>query len=190
MLPLRNPLRTELLRPHRIKLPLRIFDPLIFGPSSESPARKEYQAGVANYHAGKHDEAKQNFDDALNALLSSNLDVRSDDRLQKEFDRIVKGVNELYPGGTAADDQSQKPRHKKPQQKSEPAPIDITNGNHGVLRRRCRHRGQGPGGNQEHPLRPAADDDRPGRRLHHLLLGPRTRRLRARLLPAPAATTT
>jgi membrane-bound lytic murein transglycosylase D len=87
-------------------------------------AEREYQEGVANYHAGNSDSAKQNFDDALNALLSSNLDVRSDDRLQKEFDHIVEGVNELYPGGPAADsDQSQ-----EAQQKSEPAPIDITNG--------------------------------------------------------------
>ena len=86
-------------------------------------AEKEYQAGLANYQAGQHEEAKQNFDNALNALLSSNLDVRSDDRLQKEFDHIVQGVNELYPGGPSTDsDQSQ-----EAQQKSEPAPIDVTN---------------------------------------------------------------
>jgi membrane-bound lytic murein transglycosylase D len=87
-------------------------------------AEKEYQAGLANYQAGKHDDAKLNFDNALNALLSSNLDIRSDDRLQKEFDHIVQGVNELYPGGPAASD-SEAPQEA--QQKSEPAPIDITN---------------------------------------------------------------
>lgn len=86
-------------------------------------AEKEYQTGLTNYHAGKQDEARQNFDDALNALLTSNYDVRSDDRLGKEFERIVQGVNELYPGGTAEADASQ-----EPQQKSEPAPIDVTNG--------------------------------------------------------------
>jgi membrane-bound lytic murein transglycosylase D len=85
-------------------------------------AEKEYQAGLANQQAGKTDEAKQNFDNALNALLSSNLDVRSDERLEKEFDRVVAGVNKLYPGGTAADAGSQ-----DAQQKSEPAPIDTTN---------------------------------------------------------------
>src|ERR1035438_7569850 len=83
-------------------------------------AEKEYQAGLANHQAGKTDDAKQNFDNALNALLSSNLDIRSDDRLQEEFDRIVAGVNQLYPGGTATDSDTQ--------QKSEPAPIDETNG--------------------------------------------------------------
>ena len=87
-------------------------------------AENEYQAGLVNYHNGKVDEARQNFDQALNALLSSNVDVRSDDRLEKEFDRIVQGVNELYPGGTAADAETP----QDAQQKSEPAPIDETNG--------------------------------------------------------------
>jgi membrane-bound lytic murein transglycosylase D len=82
---------------------------------------KEYQAGLATYQAGKKEEAKQHFDSAFNTLLESNLDVRSDARLQKEFDRVVDGVNQLNLGvsQTAGNDQ---------QQKSEPAPIDETNG--------------------------------------------------------------
>jgi len=102
------------------------------GPPASDPvadliatAEKEYQAGLANYHAGKTEDAKHNFDNALNALLGSNLDVRSDDRLRKEFDRVVQGVDELYPGGTAA---SSETAQQEPQQKSEPAPIDETNG--------------------------------------------------------------
>jgi len=86
-------------------------------------AESDYQTGLANYHAGKTDDAKHNFDNALNSLLSSNFDVRSDERLQKEFDRIVQGVNELYPGGTAQEAEAA----QEPQQKSEPAPIDTTN---------------------------------------------------------------
>jgi len=85
-------------------------------------AEKEYQAGLANQQAGKIEEARKNFDNALDALLSSKVDIRSDDRLQKEFDRIVAGVNDLYPGGTNAEAETQE------QQKSEPAPIDETNG--------------------------------------------------------------
>jgi len=85
---------------------------------------KEYQTGLTNYQAGKTDDAKQNFDNALNALLGSDLDIRSDDRLQKEFDHVVEGVNQLYPGGTSADSGSP----QDAQQKSEPAPIDETNG--------------------------------------------------------------
>jgi membrane-bound lytic murein transglycosylase D len=52
-------------------------------------------------------------------LLESNLDIRSDNRLEKEFDRIVEGVNHLELGSLASDSEAQK---------SEPAPIDETNG--------------------------------------------------------------
>jgi membrane-bound lytic murein transglycosylase D len=86
-------------------------------------AESEYQAGLANYHAGKAEDAKHNFDNALNALLSSSFDIRSDVRLQKEFDRVVQGVNDAYPGGTSQEAEA----GQEPQQKSEPAPIDTTN---------------------------------------------------------------
>ena len=86
-------------------------------------AENEYQAGLTNYRAGKAEEAKHNFDNAVNSLLSSNFDVRSDERLQKEFDRIVQGVNDIYPGGTSQEAEA----GQEPQQKSEPAPIDTTN---------------------------------------------------------------
>jgi membrane-bound lytic murein transglycosylase D len=82
---------------------------------------KDYQAGLDAYKAGQTDAAKQDFDKAINALLESNLDIRSDDRLQQEFDRIVAGVNglDLTSLGYASDSDAQK---------SEPAPIDETNG--------------------------------------------------------------
>jgi membrane-bound lytic murein transglycosylase D len=82
---------------------------------------KDYQAGLDAYHAGQTDAAKQHFDHAFNALLGSHLDVHTDDRLEKEFNRIVEGVNQLDLGslGMASDSDAQK---------SEPAPIDETNG--------------------------------------------------------------
>ena len=86
---------------------------------------KQYQAGLANFQAGNTDQAKQNFDNAMNAMLGSSFDIRTDARLEKEFDRVVQGVDALYPGGTGSDlsgDDAQE------QQKSEPAPIDETNG--------------------------------------------------------------
>src|SRR6516164_4376680 len=46
---------------------------------------REYQAGQDNYRAGHLEAAKQNFDRAFNLLLGSNLDVRSDERLEQEF---------------------------------------------------------------------------------------------------------
>jgi membrane-bound lytic murein transglycosylase D len=80
---------------------------------------KDFQAGLDAYQAGQTDAASQDFDKAFNALLESNLDVRSDDRLEKEFDRIVEGVNHLDLGSLESDSKTQK---------SEPAPIDETNG--------------------------------------------------------------
>ncbi len=79
----------------------------------------DFQAGLDAYQAGQTDTAKQDFDRAFNALLESNLDIRSDNRLEKEFDRIVEGVNHLELGSLASDSEAQK---------SEPAPIDETNG--------------------------------------------------------------
>ena len=81
---------------------------------------KQYQAGLDAYHAGQTEAAKQDFDHAFNALLESKVDVHSDDRLEKEFNRIVEGVNHLDLGslGMASDSEAQK---------SEPAPIDETN---------------------------------------------------------------
>lgn len=86
-----------------------------------SRVEKEYQAGLTTYQGGDSDGAKQHFDSAFNALLDSNFDVRSDVRLQNEFDRIVNGVDQLNLGGNQTADADQ-------QQKSEPAPIDETNG--------------------------------------------------------------
>jgi membrane-bound lytic murein transglycosylase D len=108
-------------------------------PASSDPVgdlvavvEKEYQAGLANYHAGNTDAAKKNFDNAFNALLGSNLDVRSDDRLQKEFDRVVAGVDQLgldgVGGNSGSDAANSSPADADSQQKSEPAPIDVTNG--------------------------------------------------------------
>src|SRR5271156_2400838 len=90
-------------------------------PVSDLIARveKDYQAGLDAYQAGQTDSAKQDFDRAFNSLLESNLDIRSDDRLQKEFDRIGEGGNQLNLGTLVPDSDAQK---------SEPAPIDETNG--------------------------------------------------------------
>src|ERR1700690_644254 len=81
---------------------------------------KEYETGEDNYQAGHLEAAKENFDRAFNLLLGSSLDVRSDDRLQQEFDRILDGVNGLELQALQEGDGFT-------QQKSEPAPIDEAN---------------------------------------------------------------
>src|SRR5438876_8743503 len=96
------------------------------GPQSDSVSElivqveKEYQAGKDNYQAGHLEAAKQNFDRAFNLLMGSNLDIRSDVRLQHEFDRILDGVNGLELVALQEGDGAT-------EQKSEPAPIDEAN---------------------------------------------------------------
>jgi membrane-bound lytic murein transglycosylase D len=84
---------------------------------------KEYQAGQENYQAGHLEAAKQNFDSAFNLLLGSGFDLRSstsDDRLERELDRILDGINALELAALQQGDGFA-------EQKSEPAPIDEAN---------------------------------------------------------------
>src|ERR1019366_5260280 len=83
---------------------------------------KEYQSGQDNYHAGHLEAAKQNFDSGFNQLLGSGFDLRSssDDRLERELDRLLDGVNTLELAALQQGDGFA-------EQKSEPAPIDEAN---------------------------------------------------------------
>ena len=81
---------------------------------------KEYQTGQDDYKAGHLEAAKQDFDRAFNLLLESQLDIRSDDRLQREFDHVLDGVNGLELEALQQGDGFT-------EQKSEPAPIDEAN---------------------------------------------------------------
>jgi membrane-bound lytic murein transglycosylase D len=81
---------------------------------------KEYQAGEDNYKADHLEAAKQNFDRAFNLLLESPLEIRSDERLQSEFDRLLDRVNGLELEALQQGDGFT-------EQKSEPAPIDEAN---------------------------------------------------------------
>ncbi len=83
-------------------------------------AEQEYAAGQADYKAGHLEAAKANFDRAFNTLLSSNLDLRNDERLEREFDKIVEAVHELEMTALRQGDGFSEPR-------SEPAPIDEAN---------------------------------------------------------------
>jgi membrane-bound lytic murein transglycosylase D len=54
-----------------------------------------YTRGEANYRKGKLLDAKAEFDRAVDLMLSSGIDIKSDEELQAEFDRIVDAVNAL-----------------------------------------------------------------------------------------------
>jgi membrane-bound lytic murein transglycosylase D len=54
-----------------------------------------YARGEADYHKGRLPEAKQEFDQSVDLMLASGIDIKNDAELQEEFDRIVDGVNAL-----------------------------------------------------------------------------------------------
>jgi peptidoglycan lytic transglycosylase D len=83
-------------------------------------AEKQYADGQADYQSGHLEAAKAEFDDAFNTLLSSDLDVHSDERLEREFDKIVEAVHELEMVALKQGDGFA-------EQRSEPAPIDEAN---------------------------------------------------------------
>ena len=119
-----------------------------------------YQSGVANYHAGKLQTAKADFDRAVDLMLTSNFDLRNEPQLRDEFDRVIDAVNTLemealkQGNGFAP--------------KIEPAPVDIAND----VTFPVDPNGQGAGNRrtQDHPVRSAAGDQRSCRRLHQLFL--------------------
>lgn len=81
---------------------------------------KEYEAGEDNYKNDHLEAAKQNFDRAFNLLLESPIEIRSDERLQEEFDHLLDRVNGLELEALQQGDGFT-------EQKSEPAPIDEAN---------------------------------------------------------------
>ena len=119
-----------------------------------------YQSGVANYHAGKLQAAKTDFDHAVDLMLTSGFDLRTEGQLQAEFDRMIDAVNTLemealkQGNGFAP--------------KLEPAPVDVANDVtfpvDPTVKAQANRR------TQDHPVRSAAGDQRSGRQLHQLFL--------------------
>ncbi len=81
---------------------------------------QELQAGQASYASGHLEAARANFDKAVDLLLEGPLDIRSDERLQAEFDKVIDGVHTLEMAVLKEGDGFT-------EQKSEPAPIDEAN---------------------------------------------------------------
>jgi membrane-bound lytic murein transglycosylase D len=78
-----------------------------------------YQSGVTDYHAGKLQTAKADFDRAVDMMLTSSFDLRNEPQLRDEFDRILDAVNTLE---TEALKQGNGFAPK-----IEPAPVDVAN---------------------------------------------------------------
>jgi membrane-bound lytic murein transglycosylase D len=89
-------------------------------PAIIAEAEKAYEAGQADYKAGHMDAAKQDFNRAVDVLMQGPVDIKSDERLQAEFDRITDEINKL-------ETQAFKEGDGFAEQQAEPAPIDEAN---------------------------------------------------------------
>lgn len=58
-------------------------------------AEATYQMGADNYNAGHMEAARQNFDQAVDGILTSGVDIKSDPQLSDEFDRLLNAINVL-----------------------------------------------------------------------------------------------
>lgn len=54
-----------------------------------------YRTGVDNYRAGHLEAARQNFDSAVDILLTSGMDLKSDPQLSDEFEHLLDSINSL-----------------------------------------------------------------------------------------------
>ncbi len=58
-------------------------------------AEQAYRSGVDNYRAGHLDAARINFDSAVDLMLTSGMNLKTDPQLADEFDRLLNAVNSL-----------------------------------------------------------------------------------------------
>src|SRR5258708_38219288 len=64
-------------------------------PAIIAEAEKAFQKGVEEHKAGHLESAKTNFDHAMTLVMNRPGDVKSDDRLQQEFDKITQEAHRL-----------------------------------------------------------------------------------------------
>jgi membrane-bound lytic murein transglycosylase D len=58
-------------------------------------AQASYRSGVDNYNANRLDAARQDFDSAVDIMLSSGMDLKNDPDLSDEFDQLLSQINAL-----------------------------------------------------------------------------------------------
>lgn len=80
-----------------------------------------YQTGLSNYRDGHIDAARSNFNYAVDMMLRSGIDIKSDAAISQEFDHIVDAINTLEL------DAVQEKGIQTAQQHPEDAPVDIAN---------------------------------------------------------------
>ncbi len=78
---------------------------------------KAYHSGLTDYQQGHVAAARANFDYAVDLLLKCNCDLRGDQALSEEFDRIVDAVNTLEMDALR--------QGNGPAPQAEPSPVDV-----------------------------------------------------------------
>ncbi|MEG9438991.1 transglycosylase SLT domain-containing protein [Edaphobacter sp. HDX4] len=58
-------------------------------------AEQSYRSGVSNYRNGHLEAARADFDSAVDLMLTSGLDLKSDPQLNDEFEHLLDAVNSL-----------------------------------------------------------------------------------------------
>ncbi len=58
-------------------------------------AERAYASGVNNYRGGRLDAARNDFDFAVDLMLTSGMDLKSDAQLSDEFEHLLSAVNSL-----------------------------------------------------------------------------------------------
>jgi membrane-bound lytic murein transglycosylase D len=58
-------------------------------------AEASYNSGVMNYNANRLDAARQDFDYAVDSMLTSGMDIQNDPVLSDEMDRLLSSINAL-----------------------------------------------------------------------------------------------
>jgi membrane-bound lytic murein transglycosylase D len=89
-------------------------------PGVIAEAEKAYQSGQEELKAGHMDAAKEAFNHAVDVLMQGPVDVKSDERLQAEFDKLTEEINKLETAAFKEGDGFT-------EQQSVPAPIDEAN---------------------------------------------------------------
>lgn len=79
---------------------------------------RAYAAGLAAYQGGRSEEARTDFDHAVDLLLASGADVKNTPALSAELDRVVDSINTLQMDALRQDP-SNAPK--------EDAPVDVAN---------------------------------------------------------------
>jgi membrane-bound lytic murein transglycosylase D len=89
-------------------------------PAIIAEVEKAYQEGQENAKAGHMDAAKEDFNRALEILAQRPVEVRSDERLQQEFDKLTDEISKLEAATAKEGDGFT-------EQQPVPAPIDEAN---------------------------------------------------------------